>query len=363
MKNHIAAGLGSLMALASPAAGQSMSIDHQPVACATADRFARLEARFSPAESVAMARVVFQGQTADWYSVAMKPEGSAFTGVLPKPKKDLKSFHYYIEVTDKALGTNRTSDYAVAVVDSSSACKGKAMAGALSSASVILQGPAGVAALPAGFASSGVVAGSAAGSTAGASSAAAAGGGGLSTAAVVGIAGGVAAAAGVAVAAKNGGSEDSGSSYTGPVSGQYTVTQVAVGNVTTTCAFLRSLSGSMTVLLGPVTGSDTGEANLDMTESGISVSGSSTCSGTGPSCCGPVGFTCSLSGSSGNFNCTSQRTSNSNGSANTQSFGFSGSLTGGVVNGVLTYQSTGQSTTNGSSATHSGSTSIPLTLR
>ena len=76
------------------------------------------------------------------------------------------------------------------------------MAGALASASVILQGPAGVAALPVGFASSGVVAGSAAGSgsSAGAAGAATAGGGGLSTGAVVGIVAGVgAAAAGVAV--------------------------------------------------------------------------------------------------------------------------------------------------------------------
>jgi len=354
--------LATLLLSGMQANAQTPVIDHQPVACATADKFARLEARFSPAESVAKARVVFQGQTTDWYSVAMKPEGSAFTGVLPKPKKDLKSFRYYIEVTDKALGTSRTSDYSVAVVDSASACKGKAMAGVLGSASVIIQGPAGVAALPAGFASSGVVAGSAAGSTAGASSAAA-GGGGLSTAAVVGIAGGVAAAAGVAVAVKNSGGEDSAASYTGPVSGQYTVTQVAVGNVTTTCSFLRSLGGSVTVLLGPVTGSDTGEAQVDMTENGISVSGSPTCSGTGPSCCGPVGFTCSLSGTNANFNCTYQRTSNVGGAANTQSFAFSGSLTGGVVTGVLTYQSTGQSTTNGSNATHTGSTSIPLSLR
>jgi hypothetical protein len=127
--------------------------------------------------------------------------------VLPKPRKDLKSFRYYIEVTDKAMGTNRTAEYTAAVVDSTSACKGKVMAGALGSASVILQGPAGVAALPAGFASSGVVAGSAAGTTAGAGSAAtsaggAAAGGGLGATALVvgGLAAGGAVAAGVAVA-------------------------------------------------------------------------------------------------------------------------------------------------------------------
>jgi hypothetical protein len=88
---------------------QTPRIDHQPVACAQAGKFPRLEARFMPVEGVAAARVVFQGQTADWYSVAMKPEAGVYSGVLPKPNKDLKSFRYYIEVTDEALGTRLTS--------------------------------------------------------------------------------------------------------------------------------------------------------------------------------------------------------------------------------------------------------------
>lgn len=195
--------LSAISAFAAPAA----DIEHAPVACVAAEKFPRLEARVSPTETVAAVRLVFQGQTADWYSVAMKPEGAVFVGVLPKPKKELKSFRYYIEVTDKAMGTNRTAEYTAAVVDSTSACKGKVMAGALGSASVILQGPAGVAALPAGFASSGVVAGSAAGTTAGAGSAAtsaggAAAGGGLGATALVvgGLAAGGAVAVGVAAA-------------------------------------------------------------------------------------------------------------------------------------------------------------------
>ena len=44
-------------------------------------------------------------------------EGQASVGVLPMPKKELSSFRYYIEVTDKTLGTNRTSEYTAAVVD------------------------------------------------------------------------------------------------------------------------------------------------------------------------------------------------------------------------------------------------------
>src|SRR4026209_299070 len=121
MTKHLFAGLGVFLLLTcSSAQAQTPRIDHQPVACAAAEKFPKLEARFAPADTVANARVVFQGQNPDWYSVAMKPEGAIFTGVLPKPKKSLKAFRYYIEVTDKTLGTNRTADYTTSVVDSSS---------------------------------------------------------------------------------------------------------------------------------------------------------------------------------------------------------------------------------------------------
>ena len=200
------------------ATAQTLSIAHQPVACAMAERFPRMEARFSPAGSVAVARVVFQGaNTPDWYSVAMKPEGDAYSGVLPSPKRSLKTFRYYIEVTDKALETNRTGDYTTSVVASVSECQGKVMAGTVAVASVLLLGPAGAAAVPLGFASIGVV-GAASGAAAGAAGATAGGGGGLSTGALVGIVGGV--GAGVAAIAAKGGS---GSSTT-PAAGGSTPT-------------------------------------------------------------------------------------------------------------------------------------------
>jgi len=220
MENSLLPGLVSLLVVVGPAFAQTPSIDHQSVACAAAGKFPRMEARFAPPGEVAAARVVFQGQTADWYSVAMKPEGTVFSGVLPKPKKDLKSFRYYIEVTDKAMGTSRTAEYTAAVVDSASACKGKLMAGSLGSASVILQGPAGVAALPAGFASSGVVAGSAAGSgsAVGATGAGAGAGGGIGATALV--IGGLAVAGGaVAVAMPKDDSSSSDSSSTSGTTG------------------------------------------------------------------------------------------------------------------------------------------------
>lgn len=200
----------------SPLQPAGLTIDHQPVACATAERFPRMEARFRPTENVGRARVVFQGQNkAEWYSVDMKPEGLAFIGVLPQPKSSLRAFRYYIEVVDKALGASRTEEYEALVVEGPKACAGRAMAGALGSASVLLQGPAG-AALPAGFASTGVtLAGSAAGASTGAVTAGASGGGGLSGGALIGVvAGAGAAAVGVAVAAGKGGDTASTSTST-----------------------------------------------------------------------------------------------------------------------------------------------------
>lgn len=352
-----------LVASGSQAVAQTTRIEHQGVACAVAEKFPRLEASLSPTESVAIARVLFQGTTADWYSVAMKAEGASFVGILPKPKKGLRSFRYYIEVTDKALGATRTPEFSTTVIESSGACKGGILAGALGSASVVLQGPAGIVAIPAGFASTGVVAGSAAGSTAGASGAAAAGGGGLSTGAVVGIVGAVAAAgAGAAVAMKGGENpEDAETLYSGPVSGQYTVTHTAVGNVTNVCSYLRSLSGTMRVTLRQGSASP-GDAQLDLTENSISASGTG-CSGVGPACCGQNTFVCALTGTAGSLACSQQRSNTSNGITNTLSFTFSGSLSGGVISGGVTYATMGQGTVNTSSVSHTGSTSITVSLR
>jgi hypothetical protein len=206
-----------LFAIASEVLAQTPTIDHAPVACASVGKFPRLEARFTPPDQVAAARVLFRGKTTVWYSVVMKPEGAVFVGVLPQPKKDLEFFRYYIEVTDKAMGTTRTAEFTANVVESASACKGGLMAGALGSASVVLQGPAGVVALPAGFASTGVVAGSAAAGSGGAVGAAGAGAGGGGIGATALVVGGLAVAGGAAVAVKGGGGDSSSnSSSTGP---------------------------------------------------------------------------------------------------------------------------------------------------
>ena len=189
--------LSSIALSGAPASAQAPAIDHQQVACVVAEKFALFSARFDPAESVARARVHFRAEGGPvWYYVEMKPQGGAFQGTLPKPRKTTKKIQYYIEVVDKAFAESRTPEYAPDVVDGAAACGvQKAMAAVVNAASVVVSGPVGAPLIPAGFASSGIVA---AGAAAGVAVGAAAG---ISTAAIVaGVVGGGAAVAGVVVA-------------------------------------------------------------------------------------------------------------------------------------------------------------------
>ena len=332
-------------------------IDHRPVKCAVAEKFPKLEARFSPAGSIANARVVFQGaNTKEWYSVAMVAEGPSYSAVLPKPKKSLKSFRYYVEATDKAIGTSRTEDYEASVVASASECSGTVMAATVGSASVLLQGAAGAAGLPAGFASTGVVAGSAAGSSAAAGAAAGGGGGGLSGGAIAGIAAGGVAVAGAAVAAGKGGDSDSasttptpspGTTYTGSFSGQRvtTFTNPGPGCISVT----TSNTGTLTVTLGG-SGSNANSASTNGTRVTTATTGNC---GTGA----VVGDTNSIAWflpvtvSGGGISFSGQQ--------QTENLAFTGSLSGGVITGTLTLSHSLATSTG----TQSGSVSINVTLR
>nr|HEU0092885.1 hypothetical protein [Vicinamibacteria bacterium] len=130
MPKRLLQALAVLVVSSSSAAAQTLSIDHSAVACVVAEKFPRLEARFVPGDAVAKARVFFQtGNAKHWYAVAMKPEGGGFSGVLPKPKKSLNAYRYYIEATDKSLGTSRTAEYTTSVVTGPGGCKGKMMGG------------------------------------------------------------------------------------------------------------------------------------------------------------------------------------------------------------------------------------------
>ncbi|MBX7185775.1 MAG: hypothetical protein K1Y01_11585 [Vicinamibacteria bacterium] len=181
----------------------TFEITHQPVDCVVADRHPRIEARIPSGVDVAAARIFFKGASQEWYSTAMKAEGATFIGVLPAPKRSLKEFHYYIEATSRTLETSRTADRATRVVTTAGDCRGIVAASAAGAASILVQGPAGAAAAPAGFAPAGLVAA----------------GGGLSATTV---AIGAAVVGGGAIAAtqiSGGGMTD----YAGPVSGDMTL--------------------------------------------------------------------------------------------------------------------------------------------
>ena len=193
--------------LTAPAVVQATEIDHKAVGCVVAEHFPRLEARLNPADSVGRARIFFRTEGGpSWYAVAMKREGDLFLAALPKPKKSLKQFHYYVEVADKAAATSRTEEYATDVVSGTGGCSKGMMAGMMSVASILLEVPVGAAAIPVGFSSAGVVAAGSTATVAGGGAAASSGGGGLGTGAIVGGLGAV-AAAGAVVAVKAAGSD------------------------------------------------------------------------------------------------------------------------------------------------------------
>jgi hypothetical protein len=180
---------------------QGVTIDHKGVGCIVAEQFPKMNACFSPAGSVARARVYFRAAGGPyWYFVEGKAPvfQTAQTGagaqpcmdfVLPKPKKTITKMDYYVEAVDKAFAESRSSEYNPDVVKDAGACRKDAPAAPIASnATVTVGAAAGAPIVPAGFAG---VAGAA----------------GLSTTAVVaGVAGAGAATAGV-VAISNGSSK------------------------------------------------------------------------------------------------------------------------------------------------------------
>jgi hypothetical protein len=230
----LAWGAGTVLFFAAHAASAAVTIDHAAVSCVVAGKYPRFEARFDPAADVSRARLHFRpAGSPHWYSVAMKSEAGAFTGVLPKPKPTLTKIEYYIEVTDTAFGANRTREFAPEVDDGPLACKDKVLAAVLEAASVIVEAPAGAPLVPVGFEPAGVISttaspsgpgapsatagsagqGTTSGSSGGGSTSVASGGGGIGKTGL--IIGGVAAAgAGIAIAASGGG-DDGGSAEPG----------------------------------------------------------------------------------------------------------------------------------------------------
>jgi hypothetical protein len=190
------------------ASGEGLTIAHDPVACAVAGRLPELHARFEPAANVGEARVLFRPKGGThWYAVRMTPAAGGFRALLPRPKRDLAGFDYYLEAAGRELATVRTEEYSTVVTTDAAACQGGRVAASTAAGTVALQVPVGAPSLPVGFSGTGVVATAAGAATAGAATAgaaaagaagAASAGGGVSTTllvvAGVAVAGGAAAA-------------------------------------------------------------------------------------------------------------------------------------------------------------------------
>lgn len=195
------------VSLLSPATGMAeIAITHSGVQCVVAERFPRFEAQVPAGVELVRARIHFRPESsAAWYSVGMARTGDALTGSLPRPRKSLPSFRYYIEVTDAAFASSRTAEFAPIVADSRAGCSDMIQAATETTAAVLLMSPSGAPSIPAGFASTGVTT-TAAGGAAGA---AVSGGGGVG--ATMAIVGGVVVAGGAALAvAGRGGDGGSG---------------------------------------------------------------------------------------------------------------------------------------------------------
>jgi hypothetical protein len=228
----LVAGLALLLPATAHAA--DVRIEHSPISCAVAGRYPVIDAQLEPADSVSRAAIRFRAGTGtDWYAVAMKPHGPAFQAVLPRPKKSLDHFEYYIDVTDRAFATSRTPEQTVQVSSTAAGCHGRMMAGTVASASMVLEAAAGAPAVPVGFGSAGVATATATGT------AAAAAGGGLGALGLAAIVGGGAAVAGVAVVASGHHDDANGSSSNGgppPVRAHYQVSFPLPGMDLSVCA-------------------------------------------------------------------------------------------------------------------------------
>jgi hypothetical protein len=290
------------------------------VGCVVAGEFPKLEACFTPAESVGKAQVQFRAdEKGPWYYVDMKESGGCRTALLPKPKKDVGTFHYFIEVVDRSFTAVQKPDsapsqsYAPRVVANRRECGQGMMMATGSPTGTIVMGVARDAgghvlqaaaahsaeatASISGFSADGVTmagTGAAPGSAGAGSSSTAQSAGGLSTKTLV-IAGGVVGAGAlVAVAAGGGGggSGSSGSSGSGgggggsTAPGGGTTTNTLTGHWVGNAANGGGLTG--TVSFEGVTCTVLWDLTTDLVQSGTALTGTGTSVGRGASCSVPL---------------------------------------------------------------------------
>jgi len=306
----------------SPWKGDRPVIVHQDVGCVVAGEFPKLEACFTPPESVGKAQVQFRAdEKGPWYYVDMKEEGGCRSALLPKPKKDIGTFHYFIEVVDRSFTAVQkpeaapSQSYAPRVVANRRDCgQGMMMATGTPTGSIVmgvardaggkvLQAAAAhsaeASASISGFSVDGVSmasTGAAPGSAGASSSSTAQSAGGLSTKTLV-IAGGVVGAGALVAVAAGGGGGSSGSGgasgsggsgggggSTAPGGG--TTTNTLTGRWVGNAANGGGLTG--VVSLEGVTCTVQWDLTSDFVQSGTAFTGTGTSVGRGASCSIPL---------------------------------------------------------------------------
>jgi hypothetical protein len=267
-----------------------LAIEHKALACVVAGRHPQVSACFQPADQVGRARVTFRAAGTDpWFAVDMAGSGCA-AALLPKPKREIPSFQYFVEVIDRSFTARQEPasapdrSHQPRVVKSEGECRELAglvqssqapsplVVRAVRDASGRVLDSVAARALEAqasisGFSTEGVVLGEA--SPAGQPSASAAGAGGSKTLLIVG---GAAAAAGAVALAAGGGSDSGGGAAPAGLSGRW-VGSVAEGTGIT-------FEGSS----GPVLCVFRWDTTVDLTQSGDSINGSGSSVGRSATC-------------------------------------------------------------------------------
>lgn len=135
----------------------ALRIEHRPVPCVSADRYARVVARASA--PAARAELQFRTDAGGaWYSASMAERGGEWEGFLPRPAPALQDLEYRVVMTGADAGTAETAPITVRV-DEAGTCTGESRASV--EMPIVVTVPDGmplVPPVPAGLSPAGVVA-------------------------------------------------------------------------------------------------------------------------------------------------------------------------------------------------------------
>jgi hypothetical protein len=105
-----------LVTAAAAAANEPPVVEHQPLLCTVPDKPISICAGVSDDTNVAVARVYFKRQGDEFYAfVQMTFTGVNYCGTLPPPREKAKTVEYYVQATDDAYQTQRTSTFRLPV--------------------------------------------------------------------------------------------------------------------------------------------------------------------------------------------------------------------------------------------------------